>query len=90
MKKNFFVVVALLGALVSMTPAVGFCDEILDAALAGGVCNGGSAIAPTTPPLVLDCPVSGGPKCDEKEACRCTAVQNAAGGWESENICVKR
>lgn len=90
MKKNLLVVVALLGVLATMSPAVGFCDEPVDATIAGGICNGGSAIAPTVPPLVLSCPVSGGPKCDEKEACRCSAVKNAAGGWESENICVKK
>lgn len=90
MKKMFgMLVVVWVFAFAILQGTVQAEDTLgLDALVLAGDCNGGSAVAPTTPPLVIHCPTQGGPKCKDTQRCRCTAVKNATSGvWESENTC---
>lgn len=89
MKRSLGVMVVGLMFVFALGQSTVRAEEIADLlAIPGGDCNGGSAVAPTTPPLVIHCPTEGGPKCKDNQKCRCTAVKNATSGvWESENTC---
>lgn len=55
-------------------------------ALIGGSCDGGDCY--TSSGLQLNCPVSGGPECEDADICSCFCTQRSTGGWSTNNVCL--
>ena len=80
--------IALLALFIAVGPvtAHGFDVEEADVLVAADrVCNGGSCL--TSNGTRLDCPTSGGPTCEEGEACTCRCIRLPNGTYTAANHC---